>query len=168
MITGLGCRDWEDVIVADFDGLLPRQRTPLDYLNLVDDPRLDRHGLTLLAASPYSFVRDAVAHSPRADAATLAAIPLADLNRWTRNRVLAAIARHPNANRGTLLHVLRETSAALERPGERPYAAALALATRPELAEAEVSPLMTRPNASRRMAGGLRRALATRTAAVHR
>jgi hypothetical protein len=45
--------------------------------------------------------------------------------------VLAAIARHPNADRPVLLSVLSHTRALLGQPDERPFAAALALAQRP-------------------------------------
>lgn len=47
--------------MAGIDDLLPRERTPADYLRLVGDPRLGQEGLRTLAASPYSFVREAVA-----------------------------------------------------------------------------------------------------------
>jgi hypothetical protein len=66
--------------VAGIDELLPRARTPADYLNLVTDPRLDQAGLRTLAASPYPFVRRAVAKCPRADATTLAAVVTDDLD----------------------------------------------------------------------------------------
>ncbi|MEU8656275.1 hypothetical protein [Actinoplanes philippinensis] len=140
--------------------LLPRERTPADYLRLVDDPRAGQETLRALAVSPYNFVRSAVADSPRADASTMAAIPLADLDPWTRNHILAAIAHHPNADRSTLLQTLHTVAELLEQPGERPYAAALSLARRPELTAAEVLTLAARRNASRRMIRGLRRALA--------
>lgn len=116
----------------------------------------------MLARSPYSFVRNAVAKSPRADATTLAAISLEGLDTWTRNSVLAAIARHRNADRAVLLTVLEETRSLLNQPGTRPFAAALALARRPELSETELLDLISQPNASRRMARGVRRALADR------
>ncbi|WP_239152861.1 hypothetical protein [Virgisporangium aurantiacum] len=92
--------------MAGIDDLLPRARTPVDYLNVVADPRLDQAGLRALAASPYPFVRHAVAGCPRADSATLAAVVTDDLDRWTRNSVLAAIAGHPNADRPALLTIL--------------------------------------------------------------
>ncbi|MEU4621742.1 hypothetical protein AB0G04_17430 [Actinoplanes sp. NPDC023801] len=148
--------------MATFDDLLPPARSPADYLALVGDPRAGQDILRLLAASPYNFVRSAVADSPRADAATLATIRVDDLNCWTRNHILAATARHPNADRSTLLRVLRETRSSLNRPGERPYAAALALARRPELTVQEIETLATCRNASRRMVRGLRRGLALR------
>jgi hypothetical protein len=150
--------------VAGIDDLLPRVRTPVDYLNVVTDPRLDQDGLRALASSPYPFVRHAVATCPRADPATLAAVVTEDLNRWTRNSVLAAIARHPNADRSVLLTILSRIRALLGRPDERPFAAALALARRPDLDPAEILDLTNQPYASRRMARGIRRALHDRPA----
>ncbi|WP_372450951.1 hypothetical protein [Actinoplanes flavus] len=148
--------------VVDIYELLPRERTPVDYRNLVSDPRIDQDGLRQLGQNPFPFVRSAVARSPIANAATLAAVSLDGLDRWTRNSILIAIARHPNADRSTLLGVLIETRALLNQPNERPFAAALALARRAELSESEVLGLIEQPNASRRMARGVRRALAER------
>ena len=144
--------------MAGLDDLLPRARTPVDYLNVVTDPRLDQDGLRALATSPYPFVRHAVAACPRSDAATLAAVVTEDLDRWTRNSVLAAIAGHPNADRSVLLTILDRTRVLLGRPDERPFAAAIALARRPELNPAEILGLVDQPYSSRRMARGVRRA----------
>jgi hypothetical protein len=148
--------------VAGIDDLLPRARTPADYRNLVTDPRLGQEGLRTLASSPYPFVRYAVATCPRADSRTLAAVLTDDLDRWTHYSVLAAIARHPNADRPVLLTILSRTRDLLSQLDERPFAAALALARRPELSTAEILDLVDRPNSSRRMARGVRRALADR------
>ncbi|GAA1658714.1 hypothetical protein [Actinoplanes couchii] len=148
--------------MVDIYELLPRERTPVDYRDLASDPRIDQEGLRQLGRNPFSFVRSAVAQSPLADATTLAAVSLDGLDRWTRNSILAAIARHHNADRAALLGVLRETCALLHQPDERPFAAALALARRTELSETEVLHLIDQPNASRRMARGVRRALAER------
>ena len=149
--------------MVDLDELLPRSRSPRDYLDLVTDPRIDQDVLRVLAASPYSFVRQAVAGHPLADAQTLAALMTEDLDGWDRNHLLATIARHPNADRTVLLRVLRETLALLRQPGVRPYAAALALAQRPELDPDEILVLVDQPGASRRMRHGLRRHLARRS-----
>lgn len=148
--------------MVDIYELLPRERTPVHYRDLVNDPRIDQEGLRTLARNPFSFVRSAVAESPRSDATTLAAVCLDGLDRWTRNSILIATARHPNADRSTLLGVLRATRALLNQPGERPFAAALALARRTELGETEVLELLDQPNASRRMARGVRGGLAGR------
>ncbi|WP_328474144.1 hypothetical protein OHA21_14385 [Actinoplanes sp. NBC_00393] len=145
--------------MVHIDELLPRERTPLHYQNLVHDPRIDQEGLRMLAVSAYPFVRSEVARCPQADATTLGAVSLDSLNRWTRNKVLADIAGHPHADRTVLRFVLGEVVASLNQPGGRPFAAALALATRPELTEAEVLTLTQQPNASRRMRRGVRRAL---------
>jgi hypothetical protein len=150
--------------VVDLDDLLPRLRTPADHRDLVHDPRTGPEVLRVLAGSPYPFVRSAVAACPRADAAALAAVPTDDLDRWTRNEVLLAIARHPNADRAVLLSVLDRTSALLGRPGERPFAAAMALARRTELGAEEVLALTRRPGASSRMTRGVRRMLSERGA----
>ncbi|MEU6074112.1 hypothetical protein [Micromonospora sp. NPDC047074] len=151
--------------MVDISKLLPRSRSPRDYLDLIADPRVDREVLCTLAASPYSFVRMAVAEHPLADAHTLATLSTEDLGGWDRRCLLATIARHPNADRMVLLRVLGETRALLRQPGGRPYAAALALAKRPELAAEEILTLATQPGASRRMRRGLRRNLAARTCA---
>ncbi|MBB4748986.1 hypothetical protein [Actinoplanes lobatus] len=148
--------------MVDIYELLPRERSPVDYRNLVSDPRIDQEGLRQLGQNPFPFVRSAVARSPLADATTLAAVSLDGLDRWTRNSILISIARHHNADRSTLLGVLRKTCALLNQPDERPFAAALALARRTELSEIEVLDLIDQPNASRRMARGVRRALAGR------
>lgn len=153
---------WQDADVVDIYELLPRERTPVDYRNLVSDPRIDQEGLRQLGQNPFPFVRSAVARSPLPDATTLAAVSLDGLDRWTRNSILIAIARHHNADRSTLLWVLRETCALLNQPDGRPFAAALALARSTELSEIEVLDLIDQPNASRRMARGVRRALAER------
>jgi hypothetical protein len=78
VVTGVGggCHDGA---VVDINELLPGSRSPRDYLNLVTDTRADQAVLRALAASPYSFVREAVAEHPHADAQTLAAVPTEDL-----------------------------------------------------------------------------------------
>lgn len=151
-----------DAAVADIDELLPRSRSPRDYLDLVADPRIGQAVLRALATSPYSFVRQAVAEHPLAEAGTLSALPTDDLDRWDRNRLVATIAQHPNADRAVLLGVLAETLMLLRLPDVRPYACALALAERPELEPFEVSALNDQPGASRRMRRGVRRRLAMR------
>jgi hypothetical protein len=155
-----------DGLVVDIEDLLPRSRTPRDYLNLVNDPRIDQEGLRVLAGSPYSFVRTAVAGHLQTDAATLAELVVSDLDRWDRNYLLKAVAGHPHADRAVLLRVLQETAALLNQPNARPYAAALRLARRSELHAEEVRVLTRQPGASRRMRRGVRRRLAARTPAM--
>lgn len=152
-----------DGLVVGVEDLLPRSRTPRDYLDLVADPRIDREGLRALASSPYSFVRRAIAENLQADAATLAELLTSEPGRWDRNYLLATIAGHPHADRAVLLQVLRETVSLLNQPNARPYAAALALAQRSELDAGEVLVLTCQPGASRRMRRGVRRRLAART-----
>jgi hypothetical protein len=72
------------------------------------------------------------------------------------------IARHPNARPDGAAAVLRETLALLREPDGRPYAAALALARRPELDPEEILILAEQQGASRRMRRGLLRNLAAR------
>lgn len=102
--------------MVDLDELLPRARSPRDYLDLVGDPRTDQTVLRALAASPYPFVRTAVASHRLADATTLAAISTVDLHEWDQQHLLAALARHPNADRVLLVRVLAETVALLQQP----------------------------------------------------
>lgn len=146
----------------DIDALLPRARTPRDYLDLVADPRIDRDGLHALARSPYSFVRLAVAKDIRTSAATLTELLAGEFNHWDRNYLLRLIAQHSQADRGVLLKVLQEAEALLRKAGTRPYAAAIALASRQELEPHEVRRLKCLPGASRRMRRGVERALARR------
>ena len=130
--------------MVNINELLPRSRSPRDYLDLVTDPRTDQDVLRVLATSPYSFVRQAVAEHPLADARTLASLPTDDLDRWDRYHLLATIARHPNTDRMVLCQVLRDTLALLQQRDARPYAAALALAQRPELSPSKPSLSRTR------------------------
>ncbi|MFI7493087.1 hypothetical protein ACIBXA_32435 [Micromonospora echinaurantiaca] len=146
----------------DIDALLPRARAPRDYLDLVADPRIDQNGLHALARSPYSFVRLAVAKDIRTSAATLTELLAGEFDQWDRNHLLRVIAQHPQADRGVLLTVLQETEVLLRQANTRPYAAAIALASRQELGPHEVRRLGGLPGASRRMRRGVERALARR------
>ncbi|SCL67458.1 hypothetical protein GA0070606_4557 [Micromonospora citrea] len=146
----------------DVETLLPRSRTPRDYLDVVADPRVDAAGMRVLARSPYPFVRLAVAEDVRADAVALRELLAGSFSEWDRNRLLRLVARHPQADRGVLLDVLKEIAARLDRRTSRPYAAAIAVAGRRELAPHEVRRLQRLPGASRRMRRGVERALAAR------
>lgn len=154
---------WQDARV-DLDDLLPAPRSPADYLRVVDDPRLNDSGLGVLAGSPYSFVRLAVARNQRATAAHLLRLLDGEYTDWDYNAVLMLVARHAGAGRPVLLAVLGRSTELL-RAGARPYAAVLALAERPELRPEEIRPLGGLAGASRRMRRGLDRALAARTPA---
>lgn len=58
--------------MVNLDDLLPRPRTPRDYLDLAADPSIGREVLLALADSEYPFVQIAVAEHPCSDAAVLA------------------------------------------------------------------------------------------------
>jgi hypothetical protein len=107
--------------------LLPAARSPADYLRVVDDPRLNDSGLGVLAGSPYSFVRLAVAGHQRARAAHLLRLLDGEYTDWDHNALLLLVARHAGADRPVLRAVLGR-AAELLRAGARPYAAVLALA----------------------------------------
>ncbi|GAB3848829.1 hypothetical protein ACFPIJ_56000 [Dactylosporangium cerinum] len=146
----------------DLDDLLPAARSPADYLRVLDDLRLDDSGLAVLAGSPYSFVRLAVARHQRAAAPHLRRLLEGEYTDWDSNAVLLLVARHAGADRPVLPAVLDRVTELL-RAGARPYAAALTLAERPELRSDEIRPLGRLAGASRRMRRGLNRALAART-----
>jgi hypothetical protein len=84
-------------------------------------------------------------------------------DRWPRNCLMRVVAQHPEADRAVLLKVLQEITALLRQLDARPYAAAIALASRPELDPHEVRRLQRLPGASRRMGRGVERTLARRT-----
>ncbi|MBN1170683.1 MAG: hypothetical protein JXA67_00745 [Micromonosporaceae bacterium] len=88
----------------------------------------------------------------------------ADPGPWNRYRLLHIVAGHPNADRRTLLVALDAVLTLLAEPDGRPYAAALALAKRPELTADEIRRTLDAPGASRRMRSGVRRRLAARRA----
>lgn len=146
----------------DIEALLPRARTPRDYLDLVTDPRVDQDGLHTLARSPYSFVRLAIAKDIRTSPATLTELLLGEFDQWDRNYLLRLVAQHPQADRVVLLKVLHATEVLLRQSGVRPYGVAIALASRHELAPHEVRRAHRLPGASRRMRRGVERALARR------
>lgn len=74
--------------MVSIEDLLPRSRTPRDYLDLVTDPRIDQEELRALASSPYPFVRRAVAEESRTDAAALAILVSSEPDLWDRNYLL--------------------------------------------------------------------------------
>jgi hypothetical protein len=134
--------------------------TPADYLErartAADGPVLLR-----LARCPYPFVWRAVAANPRTPPAALLELSAARCDPWDGNHLLRLPAEHPRADRAVVRAVLDATAAALVR-GERPYAAVLALAERPELGADEVRRLGTLPGASPRLRRGLARRLNAR------
>ncbi|MEU1747613.1 hypothetical protein [Micromonospora arida] len=147
----------------DIEALLPSPRTPRDYLALATDPRVDVEGLRVLARNPFSFVRLAVASNIRSDASVLTELLTGEFSQWDRNRLLWIVAGHPQAGRVVLLNVLSQVALLLAQRDVRPYAAAIALASRPELTPNEVRRLQNLPGASRRMRRGAERAIARRS-----
>jgi sirohydrochlorin ferrochelatase len=147
---------------VDLASLLPPvNRSPVDYRRAAEHPDLDAAGLSELAASPYPFVRLAVARHVRTPPATLTALLDSELSSWDRNHLLQVVSAHPGADHATLLAVL-ERVAALLAAGERPYAAVLTLAGRTELAPDEVRPLTNLPGTTRRLRARLLTVIAAR------
>ncbi|MFD5522525.1 hypothetical protein [Streptomyces sp. NPDC127066] len=130
--------------------------TPADYLALA---RAEKDGSVLhrLVQCPYPFVWQALATNPHTPPAALLELSKARDSVWNDNRLLHLLAEHPEANRIVLRAVLDGVAAKLDE-GERPYAAVLALAGRPELESGEVRKLGTLRGSSAR----LRRLLALR------
>ncbi|MFB8209223.1 hypothetical protein [Streptomyces sp. NPDC056010] len=135
--------------------------TPADWL---ERARAETDGAALhrLARSPYVFVRQALAANPATEPGTLLSLAGTRDSPWNDNRLLLLLAEHPRADRTVLRAVLDVVAAGLAE-GERPYAAVLALADRPELTPAEVRRLAPLPGASARLRSGLERRLAFRT-----
>lgn len=127
--------------------------TPADYLALAQTER-DGSALRSLARSPYPFVWQALATNPHTPPAVLVALSKARDSVWNDNRLLRLLAEHPSAD-ARVLRVLLDAVAAKLEAGERPYAAALALACRPELESEEVARLGTLRGASARLRRGL-------------
>lgn len=146
-------------------GALPRLHTPADYLDAASDPDAGERMLRHLARCPYPFVWQALARNPRTPAHLLGELCSRSDSTYNDNRLLRLIVEHPNADRAVLLGVLGELESRLRTLASRPYAAALLLAGRPELAPEEVRYLAAPPGASARMRGGLRRRLAQRESA---
>ncbi|WP_406162760.1 hypothetical protein OG298_39775 [Streptomyces sp. NBC_01005] len=123
--------------------------TPADYLALA---RAERDSLVLqrLAKSPYPFVWQALATNPHTPPEALQELSAARDSVWNDNKLLRLLADHPSANRVVLRAVLEAVAAKLDE-GERPYAAALALADRLELEVDEVRKLGTLRGASARL-----------------
>jgi hypothetical protein len=74
---------------------------------------------------------------------------------WNRNQLLLELADHPAATADILSAVLKQTCELLDS-GERPFAAARALARRPELTHQQILQLLESPGASARLRRGLR------------
>ncbi|MFI2670830.1 hypothetical protein ACH5AU_14975 [Streptomyces albidoflavus] len=104
----------------------------------------------------------ALAANPRTPAAALVELAEARDSPHNDNALLRLLAERPEAGPVVLLATLAAVAAKLAE-GERPYAAVLALARRPELDAAEVAALGTLPGASARLRRGLSRRLAARS-----
>lgn len=134
--------------------------TPADYLELARTAK-DSAVLHRLARCPYAFVWHALAGNPDTPPAALLELTKARESVWNDNRLLHLLAEHPGADRIVLRAVLDAVATRLEY-GERPYAAVLALAARPELETDEVSRLGTLRGASARLRRGLSLRLSSR------
>ncbi|MET7507600.1 hypothetical protein [Streptomyces albidoflavus] len=134
--------------------------TPADHLALA---RTAQDGAVLLglARSPYPFVWQALAANPHTPAAALVQLAGARDSPHNDNALLRLLAERPDAGPAVLRAILAAVAAKLAE-GERPYAAVLALAGRPEPDPAEVAALGTLPGASARLRRGLARRLDAR------
>lgn len=123
--------------------------TPADYLALAG---AEKDGTVLhgLVQCPYPFVWQALAVNPCTPPAALMELSKARDSVWNDNRLLRLLAEHPAANHSVLGAVLDRVAAKLEQ-GDRPYAAVLALAGRPELRPDEVKRLGTLRGSSARL-----------------
>ncbi|WP_328444273.1 hypothetical protein OG780_02785 [Streptomyces sp. NBC_00386] len=130
--------------------------TPADHLALASAEK-DSTVLRRLAHCPYPFVRQALAANPHTPPSALLDLSAARDSSWNDNRLLRLLAEHPAAD-ATVLRAVRDAVAEKLEEGERPYAAVLALADRPELEAETVRSLGTLAGASAR----LRRLLAQR------
>ncbi|MFF3783014.1 hypothetical protein [Streptomyces sp. NPDC001933] len=106
--------------------------------------------LQRLAKCPYPFVWQALATNPHTPPEALQELSTARDSAWNDNKLLRLLADHPGANPVVLRAVLEAVAAKLDE-GERPYAAVLALADRPELEVDEVRRLGTLRGASARL-----------------
>ncbi len=120
--------------------------TPADYLALAHTER-DGPVLRRLAKCPYPFVWQALAANPHTPPQALQELSTARDSAWNDNELLRLLADHPGSSPAVLRGVLEAVAAKLDE-GERPYAAVLALAGRPELEAGEVRRLGTLRGAS--------------------
>ncbi|WP_244178931.1 hypothetical protein [Streptomyces rubellomurinus] len=138
--------------------------TGADYLRLAErtaDPAVLGE---LARRAEYPFVWQAIARNAAAPTEALAALVGRRNSDHNDNRLTHLLAAHP-AVTGAALDGLVESVAALLAEGERPYAAVLRLAARPELPAERIRALGRLPGASARLRRGITRALAARTAA---
>ena len=146
------------------DEVLRHLHTPADHRNLATDPATSEDVLRRLSQSPYPFVWQALAANPHTPPDVLGELCSHRDSTWNDHHLLTLIANHPKADRAVLLSVLREIQTRLTT-GDRPFAAALALAERPDLTYDEILQLASLPGASRRLRRGLRSRLSQRESA---
>ncbi|MFD5465029.1 hypothetical protein ACFWIQ_19700 [Kitasatospora sp. NPDC127059] len=133
---------------------------PGAYLRLAErtaDPGV----LRVLGRCEYPFVWHAIARNAAAPVDVLVALAPRRHDTWNDNCLLKLLAAHPELT-GTALDGLVELVGARLEEGERPYAAVLELARRPELSDERLSRLGHLPGASSRLRRGISRALVAR------
>ncbi|MFI9363217.1 hypothetical protein ACIG5E_19505 [Kitasatospora sp. NPDC053057] len=117
--------------------------------------------LRQLARADYPFVWHAIARNAAAPADLLVPLSARRHSTWNDNCLLQLIAAHP-ALTGAELDGLVPLLAARLREGDRPYAAVLELARRPELPAERLNWLGHLPGSSAHLRRGIARALAAR------
>ncbi|MFJ7243232.1 hypothetical protein ACIQWA_01165 [Kitasatospora sp. NPDC098652] len=117
--------------------------------------------LRVLARCEYPFVWHTIVRNPAAPLDLLVTLSVRRHSTWNDNHLLWLLAAHP-AVTGEALDGLVELVAERLREGERPYAAVLLLARRPESTEERLNRLGHLPGASSRLRRGISRALAAR------
>ncbi|MGA5820969.1 hypothetical protein ACPC54_24255 [Kitasatospora sp. NPDC094028] len=135
--------------------------TGADYLRLAErtaDPAVLGE---LARRADYAFVWQAIARNAATPTAVLAALAGRRNSDYNDNRLLCLIAAHPAAT-GDALDAVVDSVATLLAEGERPYAATLVLAARPDAAAERILALGRLPGASARLRRGITRALAAR------
>ncbi|PJN21935.1 hypothetical protein [Kitasatospora sp. CB02891] len=134
--------------------------TPADHLaaaRAASDPA----ALRALASTGLPFIDQALAANPHTPPDTLTQLAGVRHSAWNDNRLLWLPAEHPGAD-DPVLHAVLAAVAELLAAGERPYAAAVALARRPEVPVERVRALGESAGASARLRGRVARALAGR------
>ncbi|MFE7525563.1 hypothetical protein ACFU7Y_07555 [Kitasatospora sp. NPDC057542] len=131
-----------------------------DYLRLAERTS-NPDVLRRLAQGEYPFVWHAIASNAAAPADLLASLSTRRNSTWNDNCLLRLIAAHP-ALTGAALDGLVDLVGDRLAEGDRPFAAVLALARRPELPAERLHRLGRQPGASARLRRGITRALAER------
>ncbi|MFD8482232.1 hypothetical protein [Kitasatospora sp. NPDC059673] len=108
------------------------------------------------------FVDQALAENPQTPPDALLLLAGVRRGDWNDNRLLCLLAQHPGAD-GTVLGAVLAAVAERLTAGQRPYAATLALAGRPEVPVEQVRALGRLAGASARLRRGMARVLAGRS-----